>query len=109
MSRKEVARIHGLESLDAETRRVLKSELDSNYLIPSIQKVLEIRAHLGTLFWTVSTNAGPRRFALKDPCDNVMWLTEDRLVIRDCAGNRYEIESLDGMDRQSRNKISLVI
>ncbi len=102
-------RVQDPDSLDPESRDLLISELESRYLIPVILRIIDIRAHLGTLYWKVLTDAGSTRFALKDPSENVMWLTEDHIVLRDCLGNRYEIESLSGLDRQSRNKISLVI
>jgi hypothetical protein len=108
-SRKEVAKIERLDALDGESRRVLESALEDNYLIPVIQYIFEIRTHMGLLYWSVKTNIGDRRFALKDPCENVLWLSDDRLVIRDSAGNRYEIESLSAMPRRSRSQILLVI
>ncbi len=108
-NKREVMRVPDPDSLDPESRDMLISELESRYLIPLILKIVDVRAHLGTLYWTVITDAGPRRFALKDPSENVMWLSEDHIVLRDCVGNRYEIESIRGMDRQSRNKMSLVI
>jgi hypothetical protein len=108
-SRKEVVRVERLESLDIESRKILESALEENYLIPVIQDIFEIRAHMGLLYWSVRTSAGDRRFALKDPCENVLWLSDDRLVIRDSSGNRYEIESLSAMSLRSRSQISLVI
>jgi hypothetical protein len=107
--RQEVARIPSLDYLDGESRSAVQAELGNSYLIPVILGVSDLRAHLGTLYWVVETDAGHRRFALKDPVQNVTWLSDDHLVLRDCAGNRYEIKSIAAMDRQSRHKISLVL
>lgn len=108
-SRREVMRVRDPDALDPESRHLLMSVLESKYLIPVIHKILDVRAHLGTLYWRVLTDAGARHFALKDPAENVMWLSGDHVILRDCMGNRYEIESISRMDRQSRNKMSLVI
>ena len=108
-SRQEVARIPNLECLDPESRSLVEEELGKSYLIPVIREISDIKAHLGTLYWAVETDAGSRRFALKDPVQNVTWISEDHLVLRDCVGNRYEITALSAMDRQSRRRISLVL
>lgn len=108
-SRREVAQVDDPDSLDPDLRHTILSELESRYLIPAIRKILDIRAHMGVLYWSVETNAGSRRFALKDPSDSVLWLSDDRVILRDCTGNRYEIDSIGALDRSSRAKISLVI
>ncbi len=104
-----MARIPSLDALDPESRHVVEAELGNSYLVPVISEISDIKAHLGTLYWAVETDAGFRRFALKDPVQNVTWLSEDHLVLRDCVGNRYEIKSVAALDRQSRRKISLVL
>ncbi len=108
-SRREVARIPGPEYLDPISSQIVSRELNASYLIPQIGEIREIRAHLGTLYWNVDTDCGKRRFAMKDPTENVIRISEDRLILRDCAGARYEIASVSALDRESRRRIRLVI
>ena len=46
---------------------------------------------------------------MNDPAGNIVWLTDDRLIIRDAVGNRYEIESLSDLDPKSRAEVEKVI
>jgi hypothetical protein len=46
---------------------------------------------------------------MKDPFRNVNYVEKDRVVIRDTMGNCYEIESIEGLDRQSRKEVARVL
>jgi hypothetical protein len=103
--KKELAMVGALAKLDASSRRIATEELDRRYLIPRITRVLRIRATFGNRYWHVQTDRGVRRFLMKDPVKDAVWVTRDRLMIRDTLGNRFEIESLSGLDARSRCEI----
>ncbi len=99
----------GLAALDAASRACLADALQAAYLLPVIRTVLKTEAHYGNRYWDVETNHGRRAFVIKDPAVNVHWESDDRLIIRDTMGNRYEIPSLTALDPVSRAHVEKVI
>ena len=107
--KKELFLLRSLDCLDPDSRRVAEDELDRRYLVPKITRVASTYTNFGARYWHVETDRGCRSFVMKDPSKNVTWVTDDRLIIRDTLGNRYEIESFGGMDPRSRAEVEKVI
>ncbi len=107
--KKEILMLKNLDCLDPESRRIAAEELEKRYLVPKIIRVISTHAHFGNRYWDVETDRGRRRFATKDPHKNVIWLTDDRLIICDTLGNRYEIESFSGLDPVSQAQADKMI
>lgn len=105
----ELMLLPGLAALDAASRACLADALQTAYLLPAIRTVLKTESHYGNRYWDVETNHGRRAFVIKDPAVNVHWETDDRLIIRDTMGNRYEIPSLVALDPVSRANVEKVI
>ena len=102
---REIATLMTLDDLPAEQRRMLENVLEERYHLVTITKVHDVDVLFGTRYWSVETDRGPRRFALREPGKNVTWLGERHLVLRDTAGNRYEIPDTDALDARSRRWI----
>lgn len=109
MDKKEVLMLDSLECLDPGSRKIAEEELDRRYLVPRIIVVKKTEANFGNRYWEVETDRGPRRFLMKDPNTNAIWITDDKLIIRDSLGNHYEIESLAALDDRSRAEVEKVI
>ena len=107
--KREVLMIAGPECLDPESRRIAEDEFARRYLIPRITRVFATEAHFGNRCWHVLTDAGERRFAMKDPVLNAMWVTDDHLVIRDSLGSRYEVKPFSGLDAVSQAEVLKII
>jgi hypothetical protein len=107
--KREVLMIDSLDGLDPESRRVAEAELERRYLIPKITRVVRTAAHFGSRYWEVETDRGPRRFAMKDPAKNAVWISDDHLILRDTLGNRYEIPSFATLDQWSRSQVAKVL
>ncbi len=106
----EHAFIATLAELDPEARAVAERALNESYLIARITRVLDTDVHLGTRYWEVETDRGPRRFAMREPRKNVNWLEpRQRCLIRDTMGNRYEIERLSALDPASQAAVNKVL
>jgi len=106
---REIAFLEDLSQLDPESMAIAKDELHHRYLISRIAKVNEAEANYGNRYWDVETDRGPRRFVMRDPAANAVWLTADRLVLRDTLGNRYEIVSMAALDEASRAFVNNVL
>jgi len=107
--KKEVVMIRHLDDLDPESRQIAEEELDQRYLMSRITRVVKTVASFGSRYWDVETTRGRQKFLMKDPSKNVIWVTDDRMVIRDTVGNRYEIESYSALDAKSKVEIERVI
>jgi hypothetical protein len=102
----EVATVLDLETLTSEQRGWLEEALKDRYHLVEIVKVNEVDVLFGTRYWSVETDRGPRWFALREPGKNVTSLGERHLVLRDTAGNRYEIPDTAALDARSRRWIA---
>jgi len=107
--KREVLMIAGTECLDPESRRIAEDELARRYLIARITRVFRTEAHFGNRYWHVRTDAGERRFAMKDPVLNAVWVSDDHLVIRDSLGNRYEVKPFSELDAFSQAEVLKII
>ena len=108
--KREHAFIPTLAALDPEARAVAERALTDSYLIARITRVMHTDIHLGTRYWEVETDRGPRRFAMREPRKNVNWIEpRSRCLIRDTMGNRYEIEKLSALDQESQAEVGKVL
>lgn len=107
--KKEVLMLNSIDLFDPDSRAIAQTELEQRYLVPRITHVISTSPHFGNRYWDVETHIGRRRFVLKDPNKNAVWVTEDHLVIRDTLGNRYEINPFSGLDDHSRSEVDKVI
>ena len=46
---------------------------------------------------------------MKDPSANLTWITDDRAMLKDTLGNRYEIESFLALDPRSQAQIDKIV
>jgi len=107
--KKELAFVPDLEALEADSRALAVEELTRRYFLPKVLRIVQTRATFGNRYWHVETDRGPRRFLMKAPETNAIWLTDDRCVLRDCLGNCYEIESMAALDAKSRARADAVL
>jgi hypothetical protein len=103
---REIATVMEPARLPPEQRTAIEAALQERYHLVTISKVHDVHVLFGTRYWSVDTDRGPRQFALREPGKNVTWLAERRLVLRDTAGNRYEIQDSEALDARSRRWIS---
>jgi hypothetical protein len=107
--KQEVAMVRRLEELDEASRAVAEDALAERYLMCRITRVHSTDPHFGNRYFDVETDRGAVKFILKDPNRNVTWLSEDRLILRDTQGNRYEIAALSELDAKSRAEVQKVV
>ncbi|MBS3763136.1 MAG: DUF1854 domain-containing protein [Planctomycetes bacterium] len=97
----EIGVMKKVERLDPESFRILREELEKAYFMPAILAVEDINEHLGVEEWEVRTDKGQRTFQVRDPRRNVRKIGENRILIKDVDGNRYEAKDWKRMDRTS--------
>ncbi|HKJ01982.1 MAG TPA: DUF1854 domain-containing protein [Longimicrobiales bacterium] len=102
----EVATLPGLDALPEAERPLVEEALRQRYILSAILRVDRIDVRFGTRYWWVDTDRGPRWFALREPGRNVTWISGSHLILRDTAGNRFEIRDLTSLDRRSQRWIA---
>lgn len=103
----EVLTATGIDAIEGRVRTLVEDALRERYHLTEITRVVRIDVQFGTRYWEVETVRGPRWFALREPGKNVIWLDDDHLVLRDTAGNRFEIPDLRVLDARSRRAVRL--
>ncbi len=106
---KELETLAGLNVLEEKCAVIATEELEKRYLIPKITQVKKARTCSGNRYMEVETDRGSKTILIKDPNSNVIWFTNDRLMIRDTLGNRFEILSLTGLSNNSQKEIDKII
>ena len=96
-------------ALDADSRRIVKEELDKRYMTAIIERINSLRIEFGVSYWDVQTNRGRREFVAQNVSENAQWLSEHRLLLIDVDGNRFEIPDLGMLDKKSYRFINMVL
>ncbi len=105
----EVALIVNLPALSPEAKKTLEDHRVHHDLTCRILKVNSLHHQFGAAFWDVETDKGARQFVIRGTTEHVRWLSDDRMLITDVQGNRFEIPSLEGLDRRSQYQIHLIL
>jgi hypothetical protein len=105
----EVVTARGVDAVVEAERPLVEEALRERYHLAVIERVEKISVQFGTRYWHVETDRGPRWFALREPGKNVTWLSPNQLVLRDTAGNRFEIRDLSALDARSQRKVRLAL
>ncbi len=105
----EIGIVPDPSELDEESQEVIGRELERRYFPTKITRVYEISEEFGATYWHVMTSRGERAFVARGLRDNVVYLSRNRILINDIDGNRYEIEDMGALDRDSRGNILRVV
>lgn len=107
--KEEVGMITALSAFSDEQKTLVTGEIQKKYFAPKIRRIVKMKERFGVTYWDCETDFGLKQFTVKDPHRNILRLGEDRAFVVDVDGCRYEIESLEGMDKKSHSKIELYL
>ena len=105
----ELGLIRNVEIFEGESRENLITELRRRYYAPVIERILRIKERYGFSFWRVKTADGEVSFTLRDTYRSIQRASDDRVVILDVDGNRFEIPNVKALDQKSYKKIELYL
>ena len=105
----EIGIIKSLDLFAGEEKELLETELKRRYYAPKIIKILGMKERYGFSYWKVITEHGEVSFTLQDTFRSIVHVGEDRLVLLDVNGNRFEIPDVKSLDRKSYKKIELYV
>lgn len=93
----------------AEVADFIKRDLDRRYFIPKILEICALEEKFGNSYWEIKTDVGTKIITVNDTFKNIIRIGEDRAIVSDSDGNRYEIVSLSGLDKKSYRRIELFL
>ena len=96
----EVGMIEDVKQLNKKHQDVLEEELEKCYFMPTITKIHSLESQFGVTQWEVETDRGPANFGLRSRYD-ITSLEDDRIVMKDVDGARYEIVNYHRLDPKS--------
>ena len=102
----EIGIVEQAHELDAESKRIVREELERSYFLPKITDVLSLEDHLNLYIFRVETDRGERSFEVRNPRQNVRAVGGGRYIIKDVDGNRYDIPKLGNLGPKSQNLLS---
>jgi hypothetical protein len=103
----ELGVIADLQELEPESQEAVQRELALFYIVPAIQRILQIREEFGFLYWSVETDRGTKEFVMRDsPIGSVRRVSEKRFLIIDINQTRYEVPDLEALDSESQRLLS---
>lgn len=108
--KKEIGLIRNVDTdFDEKTASMLREELAKKYFCPKIKKITEMKDNYGFMQIKTVTDHGNLVFGVRDIYRNILKVGGGRVFIIDIDGNRYEIPSLDALDRLSYKKLELYL
>ena len=105
----EIGIIKTIDLFDEETKNLLHTELGRRYYAPVIQRILSVKERYGFSYWKVVAAEGEVNFTLQDTFRSIVRVGENRLLLLDVNGNRFEISNVGELDRKSYKKIELYL
>lgn len=96
----EIGIVEDVRKLTSQSRDILIDELQKRYFMPKITKINSVDGHFGVTQWDVETTQGDVEFRMRSRYD-IVSLENNRVLIKDADGNRYEIENYSKLDQKS--------
>lgn len=107
---REIGVIKDLKSdVTKEEAAMLLEQLEIRYFTPVIKKIYNIKEEYGYAYFEVKTNFGKCKFTIHMSGGSVVHLSEERILISDLDGNRYEIPDLNKLTAIELKKLDLFI
>ena len=97
----EVAFIHDVKELDTESRNAIMEGLNKTAFIFRIKSIINVKPEFEIRAWLVTTEHGPYKFQTKLD-DWPMKMRGGGYLIRDIAGNLFQIDDVASLDKTSK-------
>lgn len=107
---KEIGILRSVEELNAAQRKIVENELENRYYSPEVLEVLSVKDKLGYVYIEMrirnkNDKAYTKSCAVKDVNKNIRMLSETSLIIFDVDGNRYIVNELSKLDKNSLKRL----
>jgi len=102
--KEELGMLNSPQDLEQKSYQVLKTTLEKIYFMPEVTAVKSIEEGFGISGhrWNVDTKKGERSFEVESRRRDVKRLPNNRIIVEDKDGNRYEIPDHTQLDQRSQ-------
>ena len=104
----EIGVIQDIKDLKKSDRKIVVEQLEKTYYMPKIKRINSIDGRFGVTQWQIETNFGPSQINLGSRMD-VSPMDNNRVLIKDVDGNRYEIVNYNELDPKSHALLELYL
>lgn len=105
----EIGILRKLSELSPDWHQRINDDLENHYVMPVLTTIHAIRSENGLYRWQVTTDRGPREFFVQGRTENITLTDDNRVLIVDTSGGRYDIPDLRRMPRRSQTIIAKVL
>lgn len=107
---KEIGILKAVDDLPQTQREIVITELDNRYYSPEVLEVVSVQDKLGYVYMELRLKNKKgieykKNCAIKDVSRNIRMLSDTSVIIFDVDGNRYIVEDLKRLSRQSMRKL----
>lgn len=106
---REIGLIEDLRALPKETQAMLEEQMALRYFAPKILRIHDIKEEYGYSYWEVTTDKGHCRFTVRMGAGSVYTIGNNRYLVNDLDGNRFEIPDLYALSAKEIKKLDLFI
>ncbi|MHB1677446.1 MAG: cyanophycin metabolism-associated DUF1854 family protein [Sulfuriferula sp.] len=100
----ELVWIAHMNELDADTRRIIETELVRTEFMPEILAIKAVSSYAMPSRWKIDTDRGATEFTLKAE-EDIRRLSATRFLIAAANGIQFLIRDLRGLDKGSRKRL----
>ncbi|RYG68535.1 DUF1854 domain-containing protein [bacterium] len=97
------------QQLSAASWQAIQAEIRRRDLTSRVSRLISAREDNGAVYFSVATDRGDRDFVCNNMSTNAIWFGENRLLLLDTEGNRFEIEDLVALDARSQSLIEGIL
>jgi hypothetical protein len=95
--------------LPKEEAQILSEQMELRYFTPVITRIIDVKEEYGFAYFNVVTDFGACKFTIHMGGGSVVHLTEDRIMVMDLDGNRYEIPDVNELAPGELKKLDLFL
>ncbi|MBC8134974.1 MAG: DUF1854 domain-containing protein [Fibrella sp.] len=98
---KDIGTFVTLDGIDTESRRIIAEELERRYFLPVWKRTIRILDQYGIIEWEMETDRGIRTYLLRNIKDSVQHLSQNRVLVTDPDGNRFDVPDTTTLDARA--------
>lgn len=106
---REIGLIEKLSDLKPDQQDIIREQIRLRYFMPVIQKVIDVKDEYGYAYWNVITSFGACRFTTHINASAVVSLSENRYLVTDIDGNRFDLPDFYALSVSERKKLDMFI
>lgn len=94
----EIGIIESSDGMSSHDKTLVEDEIAGRYFTPVIKRIISLKEEFGYSYWEVETSAGVCRMTVQNRYNPVLRLEENRIIITDVDGCRFEMEDYTAVE-----------